>query len=410
MLLLADAHYRCTSCGDCCRGWAVPLEDGEADRFRQQAATLVPADRLRGAVGRDKQAGRMIDTLVGGGRQCVALAEDQLCRVHATFGAEAKPRACRIFPFTFVATPSAVRVGLSFACPAVIDAEGPRLEEQRGEIEALFASAVDDSRYLLHVGAEVTLAPGRAVAWADAERLLGEMLAALGDTTRPLVERVCHAGADAALVQAGLEEGRDFAAALAHAQAERERLIAEVLAEEPSIDRLSRALFRTLLKSTEPGRHTAGGRVGGALAALLGTRVVKLQVPASVSPTHSTDEIEVAWKDVEAVRPGLGPDGEALLTRWLSNAIASCTFFGDAAFGLGLAAGLDLLVMSAAVAAFLARAHAAANRRTAVTLDDAKRGLRQLDSGLTHRSSMPRSFGRALEATASLDLLREQLG
>ena len=55
--------------------------------------------------------------------------------MHATHGSDAKPLACRLFPFTFVATPTEVRVSLSFACPAVIDGEGPPLAEQRDEVE-----------------------------------------------------------------------------------------------------------------------------------------------------------------------------------------------------------------------------------------------------------------------------------
>jgi hypothetical protein len=121
------------------------------------------------------------------------------------------------------------------------------------------------------------------------------------------------------------------------------------------------------------------------------------------------DARRVAWSAAEAVAPGVGADGEALLARWMRMSIEALTFFGDAAFGLSLSDGLDLLVLGAAVAAFLARAHAAADGRRAIALDDVKRGLRQLDAGLTHRGAVPAGFARALAATASLDLLREQV-
>jgi hypothetical protein len=62
------------------------------------------------------------------------------------------------------------------------------------------------------------------------------------------------------------------------------------------------------------------------------------------------------------------------------------------------------------VAAFLARAYAAEARRAGVAPDVARAALRQLDAGLSHRSTVPAGFARALAATASLDLLREQLG
>lgn len=398
MLTLVEARYRCTSCGDCCRGWDVPLEPGEAQKFLALAAPLIPAERLRGAVGRGKHNGVAIERLVGRDGQCAALADDQLCRIHGAHGGEAKPRACRIFPFTFVRTPSSVRVGLSFACPAVVDAEGPTLDEQRSEIDATFASAVDGSRYLLQIGASVPLAVGLVLPWPDAERLLAEVSAVVAAESS-LLAKLCRAGAVCALAQVALEEGRTFDEAMARARDGGAALVAEALAEPPSVDRLSRALFRTLLKSTEPDRGGALGRIGGALASLAGATEVRLRGAAPVR-----------WRDVERVAPGLGSEGEALFARWLTMALGGLTFFGDAAFGLPIASGLDLLVLSAAVAVFLARAYAAGGGRSRVSLDDAKRALRQIDAGLQHRSSMPSSFGRALLATASLDLLREQLG
>jgi Fe-S-cluster containining protein len=404
VLLLAQARYRCTGCGDCCRGWDVPLEAGEADQFRKMATGLVPADRLRTALGRAKHAGHEVETVASAQGQCVALADDQRCLIHAQHGGDAKPRACRIFPFTFVATPAGVRVGLSFACPAVVDGEGPPLEEQRGDIEATFASAVDGTRYLLRIGDRVALAEGQELAFAEAASLVDALVAAL-DEDGPLAHRVCRVGALAALVQARLAEGQPFAAAFAAARAGRDALVDEALAEPPEVDRLSRALHRTLLKSTEPGRQGTAGRLGGAMASLFGSGEVRLRDPSPGAPPRV-----VPWREAERVAPGLGAAGEALVARWLGDSLRAFTFFGDAAFGLSLAGGLDLKVLCAAVAAFLARANAAAAGRRAVELDDVKRALRQLDAGITHRSSMPPGFGRALAATASLDLLREQLG
>jgi lysine-N-methylase len=397
VLILGDARYHCTTCGDCCRGWDVPLEPGEAERFRELAAPLVPAARLLSAIGSGKHNGVTVETLAGRDGQCPVLADDQLCRIHGQHGEAAKPRACRIFPYTFVATPTGVRVGLSWACPAVVDGEGPRLDEQRGEIEALFSGAVDGTRYLLQVGGEVALHPARKLPWAQAEVLLGRMKAAL-HLSGSLVEKLCAAGALCALAQVALDDGKDFPTALAEAETGAAKLAAEALAAAPEVDRLSRALFRTLLRTTEPGAASTFSRLGQVAQSLWGGGTVKLRGGA-----------EVALRDVERVKRGLGDGGERLFLRWLDGAFNGLTFFGDAAFGLSIASGLDLTVLAAAVAAFLARAHAAAAGRDSVSVADAREAVRQIDAGLAHRSSMPPSFARALEATASLDLLREQL-
>ena len=422
MLELSSARYRCTGCGDCCRGWDIPLVEGEADAFRRLAANVVPAERLLRGIGRARHNGVTVETLTGSRGACVALAEDQRCLVHAAHGFDVKPRACRIFPFTFVAAGDRVRVGVSWACPAVVDSEGAPLDEQRGEIEALFAAAVDGTRYLLRLPDPVPLGDGLRIAVADALALVQVALTALdGDDpehgwgsersergTHPragtLLPRLCRAGAVVALTQARLEAGLAFAAALDEARAGASALADEVLAAPVEVDRLSRALFRTLLKSTEPGRDGAAGRVGGALASLFGSGEVRLAIRPG-EPARA-----VAWKAVERTRPGLDGEAQSLLSRWIVESLSSLTFFGDGAFGLSLAGGLDLKVLGAAVAIFLARAHAAADGRSAASAADLKRGLRQLEAGLTHRSSMPAGFERALAATASLDLLREQLG
>lgn len=394
-LTLADERYTCTGCGECCGGWSVPLLDGEADRFRAQAATLVPAERLTHAVGKARRGGVTVETLAGPGTRCITLAEDKRCLVHATHGAEAKPLGCRLFPFTFVATPADVRVGLSFACPAVVDGEGPPLAEQRDDIAGLHA-AIATSPYQLRVEPTVALLPGRDLAWADAARLLDDVAAALaaGGT---LVERICRGGAVVALTIAGLEEGRPFADALAGARGRRDALAAKALAAPPRVDRLSRALLRTIVDSTAPER-SSGSRLVAALASLgRGGGRIRLA------------DGDVAREAVERVARGLPAEGEALVVRWLRNELAALTFFGSAAFDLSLAGGLDLLTLMVAAVAWLARARAAHAGRAAVVFDDVKRALRQVYAGVHHRAAMPPRFERALAATACLDLLRAEL-
>ena len=46
------------------------------------------------------------------GGRCQFLREDNLCEVHARFGAMTKPLMCRMFPYVFRATPRAVTVGM----------------------------------------------------------------------------------------------------------------------------------------------------------------------------------------------------------------------------------------------------------------------------------------------------------
>jgi Fe-S-cluster containining protein len=385
VLTVVDERYHCTGCGECCSGWSVPLQPGEAERFARAAAPHVPVARLARAVQRDA-------TLVGAGGTCVALADDRRCLVH---DGEGQPLACRLFPFTFVATPAGVRVGLSFACPGVLDGEGAPLAGQRDAIAELHAR-IAATPFLLRLGDTIELAPGLALPFADADALLAALADALaGGGT--LVEKLCRAGAVCALVQARLGDGRGFAQALDEARAGRDRLTADALAAPPRPNRLSRALLRTLVDASAPGARGTGSRLGGLVAALGGGGRVRLAGG------------EVARRAVDAVARGVGSDGEALLARWLTAEVASLTFCGPAAFGLSIAGGLDLLTLSCAAAAYLARAWAAHDGHARVELDDVRRALRQIYAGIHHRAAMPPRFERALAATDSLDLLRAQL-
>jgi len=396
-LSLVGERYTCTGCGDCCRGWSVPLLPGEADRFRAYATALVPAERLKHAIHGARAGGSDVEALAGAGGACPALADDQRCLVHAEHGGDAKPLACRLFPFTFVATPTEVRVSLSFACPAVIDAEGPPVDEQRADVERLYASLAG-SPYRMSVGGDVALSESRRIAWADAALLLAEVARALR-TDGTFVERLCRGGAVVALTIAKLDEGRAFGDALAAAVDGRDALARDALAAPPAIDRLSRALLRTIVESTAPGTRGSGSRLWGALSSL-GGGSGKLRITGG----------EVAAADVDRVARGIGADGEELLCRWLEAEVHGLTFFGAGGFDLTLAGGLDLLTLTAAAVARVARAYAAQARRTAVARDDVKAALRQVYAGVHHRAAMPPRFERALAATASLDLLRDELG
>ena len=161
---------------------------------------------------------------------------------------------------------------------------------------------------------------------------------------------------------------------------------------------MSRALLRTIVESTAPGARGSGSRLFGALASL-GGGGGRVRIAGG----------EVAHADVDRVARGIGADGEALLVRWLDAEIHGLTFFGGAAFDLTLAGGLDLLTLTAAAVARVARAYAAHAGRAVVARDDVKAALRQVYAGVHHRAAMPPRFERALAATASLDLLRDEL-
>src|SRR5439155_2277209 len=264
--------------------------------FKEQMAPLIPAARLTRAVTPER--------LRLQGESCPALTEDQLCLVHATHGSAAKPRVCQIFPFHFVETPTSVRVGVSFACPGVLDRQGPRLADQRADVEALYASAVAGSSLVMRVPESVALDGRHALAWSDAELLLDDMAAALAQD-RPLVERVARAGALPTLVGLALDKGRTFERARAGALAGAQLLTERILSQPALPDSVSRTLLRGVVHSTTFGKG-ALERVSGVMASLVGKGTLRLR-----------DGTSATFRAAAAVSADLDEASEGLLASWL---------------------------------------------------------------------------------------------
>src|SRR5207302_136182 len=68
---------------------------------------------------------------------CGFLSPQGLCRIHEEMGADRKPIACRVFPFSFHPAEGDTVVTTSFACPTVIANEGAPLRSQTRDLQAL---------------------------------------------------------------------------------------------------------------------------------------------------------------------------------------------------------------------------------------------------------------------------------
>jgi hypothetical protein len=68
---------------------------------------------------------------------CVFLQDDGRCRIHVEMGADRKPIACRLFPFSFHPADGETVVTTSFACPTVIANEGAPIASQTRELLVL---------------------------------------------------------------------------------------------------------------------------------------------------------------------------------------------------------------------------------------------------------------------------------
>ena len=130
-----DVVFTCSECGDCCRSLNVPVGPaerralegldwtGRVERLVSGPAT-VPV-RGQGGVGR--RLSRHDDGA------CTYLGDDGRCLIHRHFGAEAKPLACRLYPFSFHQVGQGYAVDCSFSCRALSRGEGKPLKNYRSE-------------------------------------------------------------------------------------------------------------------------------------------------------------------------------------------------------------------------------------------------------------------------------------
>jgi len=121
--LAAHASYACHDSGVCCSSdWEIPVEDALHSRVAVAIATGAVRPRAPGLVERsDLPAG--IGSVLGRrhGRCVFHTAGPCGCGLHAWGGAEAKPIACRQFPWIAVHDPRGTFVSLSHVCPSAAE-------------------------------------------------------------------------------------------------------------------------------------------------------------------------------------------------------------------------------------------------------------------------------------------------
>ena len=120
-------RYSCHGCGNCCRDFTVQLRGRDVERLnRQQWTTKLGADPIvefRGV--------RYLRQRADGA--CVFLRDDGKCEIHAQYGFDEKPLACRMFPYMLAPEVASTRMGVSFACQSVLENKGALCASQGAE-------------------------------------------------------------------------------------------------------------------------------------------------------------------------------------------------------------------------------------------------------------------------------------
>lgn len=181
-------HWDCHGCGECCRGTIVPLDEADLRRLREQGwrkrseFRKLRIIRRLGLWGKQYQLGKRPDG------SCVFLdAEKGGCRIHAEFGAEAKPRICRAFPVQTVPLDRFAYVIVRRCCPSAAAGLGRPVNLHRDDIRQMA-----ELREPTGLPAPPPILRGHRRDWTDTLRVTDAIQNLLLDSRYPTVRRVMH--------------------------------------------------------------------------------------------------------------------------------------------------------------------------------------------------------------------------
>jgi lysine-N-methylase len=165
-------NWDCHGCGECCRDYIVTVTEEERRRIESQGWDKQP--EFQGVELFKAKRGRKSTTSELNCRDdgsCVFLTDQGRCRIHELFGPEAKPLACRLFPFVFVPVGDRWRVGARFSCPSSAANRGRPLNQHGAELET-FANQLAQATGFANRTADPTVPPppmrrGQVFDWPD---------------------------------------------------------------------------------------------------------------------------------------------------------------------------------------------------------------------------------------------------
>jgi lysine-N-methylase len=364
-------NWDCHSCTNCCREYQVPVTQEERRRIESQGwhkELGLAARRLFAGKGPPWARRYHLAHRREGG--CVFLSAEGRCRIHERFGADAKPLACRLFPFVLVPAGDHWRAGLRFACPSASASQGRPLAAHAPEVEEL-ARLLERQE-----GGAVTAAPapplqaGQRVEWRDVLRFLHAVLELLKDR-RDRVERrwrkclalagVCRQARFDKLSGGRLAEFLDVVAT---------GLDAEVPADPADVPPpgwVGRVLFRQ--EAAVYSRKDHGRARGDATRSLPRRFGIGLRFAlgrGAVPRTNNYLRPRATFAELEAPAGPLPAEAEEALERYYRVKVESLQFCGPTGFGLPFWDGLEGLALTLPLVLWLARGVAAASAFEAV--------------------------------------------
>lgn len=363
-------NWDCHTCGDCCRSYAVPVTAEERRRIEAQGWEQSPEFAQ---VPYFTQRGGEFYLNHRDDGSCVFLGPDQLCRIHAKFGAAAKPLACRIYPFLLVPAGDHWNVGLRLACPSAAQNQGRPLSEQLAEAReyADFFEATATPGTL--TAPPPPLHGAQRLSWSDLGRVATAVSRLLAHEADPFERRWRKILFVVDLLKkATFDGGGDPKKAVTGGRlSELLHVLSQAAADEvppraediPPPGWVGRMVFRQLAAVYARKDHGAekGLAQRGPIRRLLAAwRFATGR--GTIPPVHAALPARVDFAAGEVPFGPLSPAATDLLARWHRVKVESLQFCGAPNFGLAVWEGLESLALTFPAAMWLARVLVAGGR------------------------------------------------
>lgn len=189
--------YQCNLQGCCCGGWRIPFRTDDLVRLRirlddADKATLFENMEMQVELGPDGERTVKEVYPTGDDGRCKFLAEDdKRCGIHMKYGLDALSNICVDFPVATYESADGVDFYYDPVCPSVLDAlaadDGPTTIT---ELTAPYASDGTKLRAAHSRGKPVVQLGDTRLTAAQLDRVRRTVVAALGDTTRPVWEHL----------------------------------------------------------------------------------------------------------------------------------------------------------------------------------------------------------------------------
>jgi len=351
------ARFSCQSCGRCCQGWRIPVDQTTVDRLRAHDWGADPFEPAR-APGEPYRI-----KLVRG--RCFFLDQENRCRIHTELSYEAKPAVCRAFPLTVLEVAGQRYARLSFWCPTVTANSGKPLTHQSRWLNET-AKHADRRKAPLLINETTEIAP------RDFERVHHVLRRFLLETSLPVSDRLAAAAALIRRLDSAAENAdkKNTAASVDGIVRSAELDGAAALAQEtrrrgrPSDGRQVLSLY--VLQDSRDGRFAAVAHFLSVLMFNLGIGRLRLHaVPARAS-----------WRQLRRVVFVPSAVSADLLTRYFCSKLDSRRYVAGEAT---LVTGVNTLVAAYGMINLLARMKAASDGRVACDVADVQSAVSAAD-------------------------------